>query len=103
MTDFNLSGHWTNTQYPQAFFPLFGEGNQLLIVNYPTHVGMTILHHARPLSTTDSGLVRTVFSGDGSAIRMGPTQFVIPTPIYDRAIDWLTDQGIYQNARAGAC
>ena len=103
MTDLNPLRRWTNTPYPQALVPLFGEGNQLLIVNYPSHVGMTILHHARPLSTTDSGLVRTVFSGDGSTIRTGPTQFVIPTPVFDRAIDWLTDQGIHQNVGAGAC
>ena len=84
-------------RYPQVLFPLPGEENQLLIVNYSTHVGIDILHGRKVLSTTNSGSYRTVYSGDRSSIRIGPTSFFLPTAIHAHAIDWLTGQGIYRN------
>ena len=87
-------------RYPQALFPLPGEENQLLIVNYATHVGIDIIYGRKTLSTTNSGSFRTVQSGDGSSIRIGPTSFVLPTAIHAHAIDGLTGQGISQNTGA---
>ena len=89
--------------YQQATFPLRGEGNQLLIINYPTHVGIDILHHSQVLSTTSSEYFKYVQPGYGASIRIGPTFFVLPRPALNQAIDWLNKQGVYQNPGANSC
>ena len=81
--------------YPQALFPLFGQNNQLLIIRYPSHAAIEVLHDSQLLSMTSSEEFSRVEPGYGSSIRIGPTYFPLPAATHTAVTQWLTQHGAY--------
>ena len=101
MSKVNPFGPWGTHAYPQAAFPLSGQGNQFLITCYPPHVGIHLLHDTQLPTTTHAQVFRCVEPGYGSSIKIGPTYLPLPQAMYHKVINELLAQGVYEDQKHG--